>query len=133
LDPHLPLISADVNQIQQILINLFMNASDAIGKAGGTITVVTAPADRTWNGGNGGSEAKDYIQIRITDDGCGIPAQDLNKIFEPFFTTKGQKGTGLGLAVVWGIIEKHSGRIMVESEVGKGTAFTILLPVDAGK
>jgi two-component system NtrC family sensor kinase len=133
LDPHLPLISADVNQIQQILINLFMNASDAIGKAGGTITVVTAPADRTWNGGNGGSEAKDHIQIRITDDGCGIPAQDLNKIFEPFFTTKGQKGTGLGLAVVWGIIEKHSGRIMVESEVGKGTAFTILLPVDAGK
>jgi len=132
LDPHLPLIAADVNQIQQVLINLFMNASDAIGKAGGNITVETAPADRTWTEG-GGSEAKAYVQIRIRDDGCGIPARDLTKIFEPFFTTKGQKGTGLGLAVVWGIIEKHNGQIRVESEVGKGTVFTVYLPIDAGK
>ena len=133
LDPHLPLIAADVNQIQQVLINLFMNASDAIGKAGGTITIVTAPADRTWKDGPAGSEARAYIQIRITDDGCGIPAQDLNKIFEPFFTTKGQKGTGLGLAVVWGIIEKHNGQITVESDIGKGTVFTVFLPVGAAK
>ena len=132
LDPHLPLIAADVNQIQQVLMNLFMNASDAIGKKGGNITVVTAPAERTWKDG-GGSEAKEGIQIRITDDGCGIPAQNLNNIFEPFFTTKGQKGTGLGLAVVWGIIEKHNGHITVGSEVGKGTVFTVFLPVGAGK
>ena len=132
LDPHLPLIAADVNQIQQVLMNLFMNAGDAIGKKGGNITVVTASVERTGKDGSG-SGAKEGIQIRITDDGCGIPAQHLNNIFEPFFTTKGQKGTGLGLAVVWGIIEKHNGQITVESEVGKGTVFTVFLPAGAGK
>jgi two-component system NtrC family sensor kinase len=133
LDPQLPSAHADVNQMQQILINLLMNASDAIGDKGGNITVVTGRADQTPRSGNDLAPTKEYIQIRISDDGCGISADNLNKIFEPFFTTKGQKGTGLGLAVVWGIIEKHNGRITVESEVGKGTAFTILLPVEAGK
>jgi two-component system NtrC family sensor kinase len=133
LDPRLPSTQADVNQIQQVLINLLMNASDAIGEKGGTVTVTTGVADRTAGGADDGTLDRDYIRIRVSDDGCGIPAVNLSKVFEPFFSTKGQKGTGLGLAVVWGIIEKHNGRITVESTVGKGTAFTILLPVDTGK
>lgn len=72
---------------------------------------------------------KEYIEIKVADQGCGIPKENMAKIFEPFYTTKGQKGTGLGLAVIWGIIDNHNGRITVESEVGKGTVFTIRLPV----
>ncbi len=133
LDAELPLTQVDVNQMQQVLINLLMNASDAIGEKGGSITVTTTLADHATKVAAGVSPASSFIHIRIQDDGCGIPAENLSKIFEPFFSTKGQKGTGLGLAVVWGIIEKHNGLITVASEVGKGTAFTILLPVDAGK
>jgi two-component system NtrC family sensor kinase len=72
---------------------------------------------------------KDYIEIKISDTGCGISKDDLPRIFEPFFTTKGQKGTGLGLAVIWGIIDNHNGTINVESEEGKGTTFIIRLPL----
>ena len=133
LDAELPLTQADVNQMQQVLINLLMNASDAIGEKGGSIIVTTMLADHATKVAADVPPASNFIHIRIQDDGCGIPAENLNKIFEPFFSTKGQKGTGLGLAVVWGIIEKHNGLITVASEVGKGTAFTILLPVDAGK
>ena len=71
---------------------------------------------------------KEYIEIKVVDTGFGISNEDLPKIFEPFFSTKGQKGTGLGLAVIWGIIDNHNGTINVESEVGKGTTFTIRLP-----
>jgi two-component system NtrC family sensor kinase len=69
------------------------------------------------------------VRIRVTDTGCGIPAEGLNKLFEPFYSTKGAKGTGLGLAIVWGIIEKHQGQIKVDSKLGGGTTLTILLPV----
>jgi two-component system NtrC family sensor kinase len=69
-----------------------------------------------------------FIEVKVSDTGCGIPTENLDKIFEPFFTTKGQKGTGLGLAVIWGILEKHDGTIKVESQVGVGTTFTIRLP-----
>jgi signal transduction histidine kinase len=72
---------------------------------------------------------KEYIEILISDTGCGISRDDLSKIFEPFFSTKGQKGNGLGLAVIWGIIDNHNGTINVESEVDKGTTFTIRLPL----
>jgi len=71
----------------------------------------------------------EYIEIKISDTGAGINNEDLPKIFEPFFSTKGQKGTGLGLAVIWGIIDNHNGTITVESEVGKGTTFIIRLPL----
>ncbi len=124
LDPNLPPVSADINQMQQVLVNLLMNADDAIAEKGGRVTITTAPT-LVADGGVG-----DYVRIEVRDTGCGIPADNLSKIFDPFFTTKGQKGNGLGLAMVWGIIEKHDGRITVESEVGKGTVFTILLPVD---
>jgi len=73
---------------------------------------------------------RDYIEIKVSDNGCGIPKDDVYRIFEPFYTTKGQKGTGLGLAVIWGIVDNHDGNIKVESEVGKGTTFTLYLPVN---
>ncbi len=69
-----------------------------------------------------------YFEIKVTDSGGGIPKEHLNRIFEPFFTTKGQRGTGLGLAVIWGIVDNHNGSIEVESEVGKGTTFCIRIP-----
>jgi len=72
---------------------------------------------------------RDYVEIKISDNGSGISKEDLTRIFEPFYSTKGQKGTGLGLAVIWGIIDNHDGTINVESDLGNGTTFTILLPV----
>ena len=72
---------------------------------------------------------KDYIEVKVKDTGQGIPKDDLSRIFEPFYTTKGQRGTGLGLAVTWGIIDNHNGTIDVESELGKGTTFSIHLPL----
>jgi len=77
--------------------------------------------DTAWN--------DEYVEVQVTDDGCGIPKSQLPKLFEPFATTKGQKGTGLGLAVTWGIIDNHNGTITVESEVGVGTSFIIRIPV----
>jgi len=72
---------------------------------------------------------RDFIEVKVSDTGCGISKENISKIFEPFYSTKGQKGTGLGLAVIWGIIDNHDGTINVESEINKGTTFTILLPV----
>jgi two-component system NtrC family sensor kinase len=125
LGADLPTVNADANQIQQILVNLLLNANDAIGEGGGTVTVATA-----LKASNGMGEAPTReIQFSVSDTGCGIPAEHLEHIFEPFFSTKGRKGTGLGLAVAWGIVERHNGRIQVESAVGKGTTFRVLLPV----
>jgi two-component system NtrC family sensor kinase len=78
-------------------------------------------ADSAWN--------DEYVEVRVIDDGCGIPKSQLPKLFEPFATTKGQKGTGLGLAVTWGIVDNHNGTISVESEVDVGTTFIIRIPV----
>jgi signal transduction histidine kinase len=72
---------------------------------------------------------QEYVELIVSDTGVGISKENLAKIFEPFFTTKGQKGTGLGLAVIWGIIDNHDGTISVESELGVGTTFTIRLPL----
>jgi len=73
---------------------------------------------------------RDFIEVKVSDTGCGISRENISKIFEPFYSTKGQKGTGLGLAVIWGIIDNHDGTISVDSELNKGTTFTILLPAD---
>jgi hypothetical protein len=73
--------------------------------------------------------SREYIEIKVSDTGSGISREDLPKIFDPFFSTKGQKGNGLGLAVIWGIIDNHNGTINVESELGKGTTFIIRLPL----
>ena len=72
---------------------------------------------------------KEFVEIKLADTGCGISKEDMAKIFEPFYSTKGQKGTGLGLAVIWGIIDNHDGTINVESELNKGTTFIIRLPI----
>ena len=79
--------------------------------------------DAAWN--------DEFVEVRVMDDGCGIPETQLPKLFEPFATTKGQKGTGLGLAVTWGIVDNHNGTITVESEVGVGTTFIIRIPVES--
>ncbi len=243
IDKNLPKITADSNQIQQVFINLLVNANDAIGKNGGTITVTTSaislspygvaqikkatcpkrhnlvdnefkiegiPSIKLKAKFNGKEELihldpvygrrahqylkifdedkklsvscpqcntslieenskcpkcgsplfsievpgesnfqacslvgcdyqkwdsvdeagkKDYVEIKISDTGCGMDKEDLLRIFEPFYSTKGQKGTGLGLAVIWGIIDNHNGSIKVDSEVNKGTVFIIRLPM----
>jgi two-component system NtrC family sensor kinase len=121
----LPKVCADANQIQQVLVNLLINANDAMSAGGGTLTL---SAQVATDGGAAPAQAKE-IEIRVSDTGCGITPDNLQKIFDPFFSTKGPKGTGLGLAVAWGIVEKHNGRIEVESEVGKGTTFRVLLPL----
>lgn len=72
---------------------------------------------------------QEFVEIKVRDNGIGIPPEDMSRIFEPFFTTKGQKGTGLGLSVIWGIIDNHDGKITVESIPGQGTTFTIRIPV----
>ena len=77
--------------------------------------------DSSWN--------DEYVEVRVTDDGCGIPEEQLTKLFEPFSSTKGQKGTGLGLAVTWGIVDNHNGTISVKSKLGAGTTFIIRIPV----
>ena len=112
----LPEISADSSQLQQVFMNIILNAIQVMPN-GGEITVSTA-------------EGKDgFIEVKISDTGCGIPKENLPKLFDPFFSTKkGGKGIGLGLSVVYGIINKHRGKIEVKSEVGKGSTFIIKLP-----
>ena len=115
LDDSCPKVQADPDQMSQVMINLLMNAVHAMPN-GGTIRIGLAPE-------------KDMVKLTVADTGHGIPQEDAKKIFEPFFTTKESgKGTGLGLTVIKGIIEEHQGSIAVESEPGKGTTFTILLP-----
>jgi len=115
--PDLPLTTTDQSQMQQVFLNIINNAIDAIGKDG-EITINT----RTTK--------NNEISIEISDNGPGIPKEVLQKIFDPFFTTKEVgKGTGLGLSISYSIIEKLGGRIMVASEAGQGTTFTIYLPV----
>ena len=119
LSPDLPPTPADGNQIQQVLVNLLLNAADAIGPAGGTIRVSSGlPGDGT------------FAELSIADNGPGISPENLPHVFEPFFTTKGSHGTGLGLAVSWGILEHHGGRLEVESPAGEGTRFTLRLPLE---
>lgn len=118
LDPDVPDMFIDENQFKSVINNLAMNAADAMPQ-GGTLTVQTK-----YNFGN------DSISIIVSDTGVGIKEEHLDKIFDPFFTTKEQgKGTGLGLAVTYGIIKRYHGNINVHSEVGKGTVFTITFPL----
>ena len=110
-------IQADPVQLQQVFINLLNNAAEAI-KGKGTITLTTRQMDNK------------RIEIEVSDTGVGIPEENINKIFTPFFTTKlVGKGTGLGLSIIYGIIKMHRGQITVQSEVGKGTTFTVTLPI----
>ena len=118
LTDNIPAVFADRGQIQQALINLILNAIGAT-EPGGKITAFSSYHPYTKS-----------VEVRINDTGEGISKEDLNRIFDPFFTTK-EEGTGLGLAITHGIIEQHNGIIDVESELGKGTTFKILLPTKA--
>ena len=116
-DQDLPRVHGDSQQLQQVFLNLILNAIDASQK-GGRIQVRVEPAAEPG-----------YLAVSISDQGCGIPEHILPFIFDPFFTTKERnKGTGLGLSVSQGIVAKHGGRILVESQEGKVTTFTVLLP-----
>jgi len=120
LDPALPPLVLDASQIQQVLVNMIVNALDAMPQ-GGRLTLRT----RTT-----GEAGKRFVEVEISDTGCGIPHENLAHIFEPFFTTKPTgKGTGLGLSIAYGIISEHGGTISVRSEVGAGSTFTIRLPI----
>jgi len=127
-DPSLGDINCDPGQIEQILLNLVVNAKDAMSQ-GGTISIVTANAHFDESNYIDGIEPGFYTMLSVSDMGCGIPAQVRAQIFEPFFTTKRQdKGTGLGLATVKDIVSDNQGYIEVESEPGEGTTFWIFLP-----
>ncbi|HUI29904.1 MAG TPA: ATP-binding protein [Candidatus Acidoferrales bacterium] len=118
LQDDLPRIECDGSQMQQVVINLVMNGAEACQNKGqGTVAITTA-------------QEKDFIVLEISDDGDGIPSEIMSKIFDPFFTTKGEgKGVGLGLSVVYGIVDAHGGDIAVDSKVGEGTTFKVTLPI----
>jgi PAS domain S-box-containing protein len=120
------IVEADSEQLNQTLINLFLNAVHAM-EGGGTLSVRTSLADPQSVQLNGQYD-KPHIQLDVRDTGCGISADKLDKIFDPFYTTK-ETGVGLGLSVTYGIIQEHHGYIDVESEEGRGTVFHILLPL----
>ena len=117
-DERIPELEGDPNQLEQVFMNIIINAAQAM-PAGGRLAI------KTWCD-------EEMVMIRIADTGCGISGENLERIFDPFFTTKDQQGTGLGLSVSYGIVENHGGDIRVESRPSQGTAFTIRLPVNGG-
>lgn len=125
LEPGLPRIRASADQLKQVLLNLLLNAADSMAK-GGTITVAT----QSGAGAETELFGRDAVQIQVRDTGDGIGDDVLAQIFEPFFSTKPGKGTGLGLWVSQGIVQNHGGTMRVRSRVGRGTTFTITLPVE---
>ncbi len=129
LQDHLPLLLADPNQLQQIVLNLCVNARDSM-LSGGAITLAThtVPGSRLTH--LGGLATQAYACLEVTDTGVGMSPEVRQRIFEPFYTTKhGNQGTGLGLAVVYGIVVAHRGFIDVESTPGRGSTFRVFLPL----
>jgi two-component system NtrC family sensor kinase len=119
IEPNLPKVQCDFKQIQQAILNIMYNASEAMLKGG--ILTVTA---------NMRAGVEGFVDVMIADTGCGIAEEDKENIFEPFFTTKEEgKGVGLGLSLVYGIITRHKGTIEVKSEPGKGSTFKVTLPI----
>jgi CheY-like chemotaxis protein len=130
----LPPVAGDVNQLEQVVMNFLVNARDAM-PYGGTITVAT----RTVDAGPGAPDVPPYVPpgryvlLTVSDTGVGIPEEIQKRIFEPFFTTKERgKGTGLGLAMVYGVVTDHKGFVTVRSKVNEGTTFTVYLPASTG-
>jgi signal transduction histidine kinase len=120
LAPDLPQIQAVGDHIKQVLLNLFLNALEAM-PGGGTLQVRTSSRH----------PVEKWVNISIQDDGVGIGPEDLAHLFEPFYTTK-PSGTGLGLSISYDIVAQHGGQILVDSEPGHGTTFTIQLPTSPG-
>ena len=129
--PHLSKVYCDAGMMEQVLMNLAVNARDAMPD-GGKLIIRTSNEKIEADYARMKPQAKvgDYVCLEVSDTGCGIPEKILPRIFEPFFTTKGsEKGTGLGLATVYGIVQQHQGWVGVYSEEGKGTTFRVYLPV----
>lgn len=132
LDEHLPLVMADSTQIHQVLLNLCVNARDAMQGSGALIITTDAVAGRDVRTKFADAGAASYARMTVSDNGEGMDEETCRHIFEPFFTTKGPgKGTGLGLSVVFGIVENHKGFIDVQSELGRGTVFSVYFPATA--
>jgi PAS domain S-box-containing protein len=130
LQPSLGVVKADAGQIEQVILNLAVNSRDAMPK-GGKLTIETRNVDSSTASGSLHAEVRSgqYVMLGVSDTGCGIPPEIRNLIFEPFFTTKEKgKGTGLGLATVYGIVNQSGGYLGLDSTVGKGTSFKIFLP-----
>jgi two-component system NtrC family sensor kinase len=124
LSPDLPPILGDPTHLQTLFLNLITNALDAMPK-GGVLTIKTQQVSIPFTSKDGG-----WLEVSIADTGIGITEESKKRIFEPFFTTKKMgEGTGLGLAICEDIIKEHSGRIEIQSEVGKGSTFFISIPV----
>ena len=124
-----PPVLGDATQLYQVLLNLCVNARDAMPSGGQLSLTVSVVAGREVRRRYPKAQAEKYVKVAVSDTGIGMDEITLQKIFDPFFTTKGPgKGTGLGLAVVYGIIESHNGFVDVSSAVGKGTTFTLYLP-----
>ncbi len=132
LSESLPAIEADPTQIRQVIMNLIINASEAIGEGEGVITISVGAGDYDREAladmaVHGDMVAGRYVFLTVQDNGCGMDEETAGRVFDPFFTTK-FTGRGLGLAAASGIVRGHKGGIKIESEPGKGTAFTVLLP-----
>jgi len=135
LTENLPAVEADVAQLQQVIMNLVINASDAIGEKSGVISIATGimQADQAYLAGSCLDDqlpAGRYVYLEVSDTGCGMDKQTQAKLFEPFFTTK-FTGHGLGMSAVLGIVRGHHGAINVYSEPGRGSTFKVLLPISA--
>jgi signal transduction histidine kinase len=117
LNPDLPSVTADANQIRQVMINILLNAAQAITD-NGVITVTT-----------GKLKFEDRVEIIVADTGIGVPPENLGRLFEPFFTTKKGSGTGLGLSISYSYIKNHGGDISITSDVKNGTEVRIVLPI----
>ncbi|MBN8595451.1 MAG: response regulator [Anaerolineae bacterium] len=123
------IVNGDATRIFQLLMNLAVNARDAMAGKSGVLRVEITPHHHDELQFEGANTHERWVQIQVRDTGSGIKPQDLPHIFEPFFTTKPSgKGTGLGLAQVYGIVQQHGGQVFVDSEVGQGTLFSVMLP-----
>jgi len=122
-------MKADASQIKRVILNLALNAQDAMPN-GGKITIETRPVelDAQWCEANPGYKPGQYILLSFADTGVGMSKETLTHIYEPFFSTKGEKGTGMGLPTVYGIVNQHAGIIQVQSEPGQGTVFQLYFP-----
>jgi CheY-like chemotaxis protein len=116
----IPMVMGNPSELREVLTNIVFNAVDAMPR-GGELTITTQP------------QAEDWVEVRIADTGIGMTEEVKKRVFDPFFTTKGVTNSGLGMSVSYGIIKRHGGEILIESELGKGTSFIIHLPTGYGE